>query len=174
MICFSGRPTDCSGLLQDAVNEVFGAILQIDIEMKQSWRFTLFLYILHNFRTFLSEKKPRWLVTLNKLDLFSTLTFTTLLHSISCYTLGMRSPLLANYLMNLIAPLLLLWFRAECLPCDWILSRNGEDRQGSGCNFRKLSHLSIFDNGSKFFLSPLSLLIPVSGSQECTLDSAVL
>ena len=36
MICFSGRPTGCSGLLQDAVNEVFGAILQIDIEMKQS------------------------------------------------------------------------------------------------------------------------------------------
>ena len=36
MICFSGRPTGCSGLLQDAVNEVFGAILQIDIEMNQS------------------------------------------------------------------------------------------------------------------------------------------
>ena len=40
MVCFSGRPTGCSGLLQDVVNEVFGAILQIDIEMNQSRRFT--------------------------------------------------------------------------------------------------------------------------------------
>ena len=36
MVYFSGRPTGCNGLLQDAVNEVFGAILQIDIEMNQS------------------------------------------------------------------------------------------------------------------------------------------
>ena len=36
MVCFSGLPTGCNGLLQDAVNEVFGAILQIDIEINQS------------------------------------------------------------------------------------------------------------------------------------------
>ena len=36
MVCFSGLPTGCHGLLQDAVNEVFGAVLQIDIEINQS------------------------------------------------------------------------------------------------------------------------------------------
>ena len=49
-------------LLYEYYREILSTVLESVQEIP--------LYILHNFRTFLSEKKPRWSVTLNKLDLF--------------------------------------------------------------------------------------------------------
>ena len=48
------------------------------------------------------------------------------------------------------------------------ISRNGVDRQSSECNFRKLSHLSIVDNRSKFIPpSPTSHLSALNVCCTC-------